>query len=252
MFFQFCIISGNYIHVEDLPISLKCSYFIFQGTSGLVEIFDRLASKLSGAVLRVKVDENNLLMQALSIYKDPKFDPTRPLTITFENQPAEDTGGPKREFYTQLFHGIVTSDGSVLPLMFEGAEARLMPSYNSRVVYSGMMKVVGNIIAHSIVQCGVGFPYLSLVCYWYLITGDVSKAISYGNTEDVPDIESWSCFGLAFLLQSIVHEHGSKQISPFLCLNFKKYQSCISIRLSQMPFYLLPRFNEGSVKEARI
>ena len=155
----------------------------------MVEILDRLASKLSGELLRVKVDEDNLLMQALSIYKDPKFDPTRPLTITFENQPAVDIGGPKREFYTQLFHGIVTSDGSVVPLMFEGAEGRLMPSYNSSVVYTGMMKIMGKIIAHSIVQCGVGFPYLSPVCYWYLITGDVSKAISYGNTEDVRDIE---------------------------------------------------------------
>ena len=111
------------------------------------------------------------------------------LTISFENQPAVDTGGPKREFYAQLFHGIVTSDGSVVPLMFEGAEGRLMPSYNSSVVYTGMMKIMGKIIAHSIVQCGVGFPYLSPVCYWYLITGDVSKAISYGNTEDVRDIE---------------------------------------------------------------
>ena len=163
MFFPFFIISGNYIHVEDLPISLKCSYFIFQGTSSLVEIFDRLALKLSGAVLRVKVDEDNLLMQALSIYKDPKFDPTRPLTITFENQPAVDTGCPKRDFCNQLFHGIVTSDGSVLPLMFEGAESRFMPSYNSSVVYSGMMKVVGKIIAHCIVQCGVGFPYTGVL-----------------------------------------------------------------------------------------
>jgi len=176
--------------VQELTIILiKCSYFIFQGTSSLAEIIDGLASKLSGAVLRVSVDEDNLLMQAFSIYKDPKFDPIRPLIITFTNQPAVDTGGPKREFYTQLFHGIVTSDGSVLPIMFEGAEGRLMPSYNSSVVYSGMMKVIGKIIAHSIVQCGVGFPYLSPVCYWYLITGDVSRAISYGNTEDVRDIE---------------------------------------------------------------
>jgi len=35
-------------------------YFIFQGTSSLVEIFDKLASKLSGEVLRVREDEDNL------------------------------------------------------------------------------------------------------------------------------------------------------------------------------------------------
>ena len=56
-------------------------------------------------------------------------------------------------------------------------------------VYSGLMTVVGKMIAHSIVQCGVGFPFLSPVCYWYLITGDVSEAISYGNIEDVHDSE---------------------------------------------------------------
>ena len=33
-----------------------------------------------------------------------------------------------------------------------------MPSFNSSVVYSGMMKVMRKIIAHSIVQYGVGFP----------------------------------------------------------------------------------------------
>ena len=53
----------------------------------------------------------------------------------------------------------------------------------------GLMTVVGKMIPHSIVRCGVGFPFLSPVCYWYLITGDVSEAISYGNIEDVRDIE---------------------------------------------------------------
>jgi len=157
--------------------------------ASLGAILDRMASKLNGAVLHVTIDEENLLMQALQIYKNPSFDPSRPLTITFDKQPAVDTGGPKREFYTQLLYSIATSDGSILAVMFEGEEGRLIPSYNSSVIYSGMMRVVGIIIAHSIVQCGVGFPYLSPVCYWYLVTGDVSKAISYCNTSDVRNIE---------------------------------------------------------------
>ena len=159
------------------------------GTESLGDTLDRMPTKLTGLVLRIRIEEDDLLMQALPIYKGPKFDPTRPLNITFKNQPAVDTGGPKREFYTQLFHGLATSDGSVLPAMFEGEEGRLIPCYSSSVVYSGLMTVVGKMIAHSIVQCGVGFPFLSPVCYWYLITGDVSEAISYGNIEDVRDIE---------------------------------------------------------------
>ena len=51
------------------------------------------------------------------------------------------------------------------------------------------MKVIGKMIAYSIVQCGVGFPFLSPVCYWYLVTDDVNQAISYANITDVGDIE---------------------------------------------------------------
>ena len=91
---------------------------------------------------------------ALTIYKNPSFDPSHPLTITFDKQPAVDTGGPKREFYTQLLYSIATSDGSILPVMFEGEEGRLLPSYNSSVIYSGMMRVVGKITAHSM-WCGI-------------------------------------------------------------------------------------------------
>jgi hypothetical protein len=64
-----------------------------------------------------------------------------------------------------------------------------MPVYNANIVYSGIMKTLGKIIAHSIVQCGIGFPVLSPVCYWYLVTEDVGKAIGYANITDVRDIQ---------------------------------------------------------------
>ena len=175
------------IQIRYITFTYSYVHILLKGTSSSGAILDRMASKLNGAFLRVTIDEDSLLMQALQIYKNPTFDPSRQLNVTFDKQPAVDTGGPKREFYTQLLYGIATSDGSILPVMFEGEEGRPMPSYNLSVVYSGMMKVVGKIIALSIVQCGVGFPYLSPVCYWYLITGDVSKAISYGKTTDVRD-----------------------------------------------------------------
>jgi len=42
-------------------------------------------------------------------------------------------------------------------------------------------------IAHSICQDGIGFPYLSPLCYWYLVGGE-EKALEYGvTTEDLPD-----------------------------------------------------------------
>ena len=44
-------------------------------------------------------------------------------------------------------------------------------------------------IAHSITQCGVGFPYLAPCAYWYIVTDDISKAVGYSTIEDVRDIQ---------------------------------------------------------------
>ena len=79
-----------------ITFASKYSIFYLQGTSSLVEIFDKLASKLSGEVLRLRVDEDYLQW-----------------SIAFKNQPAVDTGFPTQ------FLGIVTSDGSVPSILEE-------------------------------------------------------------------------------------------------------------------------------------
>ena len=39
-------------------------------------------------------------------------------------------------------------------------------------------------VAHSIGQDGVGFPYLSPTCYWYMVGGE-EKALEYISLLDV-------------------------------------------------------------------
>jgi hypothetical protein len=51
-----------------------------------------------------------------------------------------------------------------------------------------MIEIVGKIIAHSLVQGGPGFPFLSLPCYYYLATGDVIGAMAYCDPWDIPDV----------------------------------------------------------------
>ena len=46
---------------------------------------------------------------------------------------------------------IVGSDGTVTPVLFEGEEERLLPVYSGTVVYCGIMKAVGKMIALAIV-----------------------------------------------------------------------------------------------------
>ena len=125
----------------------------------------------------------------MAIYKNPRFDETRPLRITFTDQPAIDTGGPRREFFGQVFANLADFDkNSGFFQLFEGPPTRLVPVYNARIAFSGLMKCVGRIIAHAIAQCEIGFSRLSPVCYWYLINQDVSEAISYANINDIRDI----------------------------------------------------------------
>lgn len=164
----------------------------------LSHIIERLATQLTGPVIRVTVDENAVILDALPIYKSTKFDAASPLTVRFQNQPAVDVGGPKREFYTRLFGDIAKADGGLNLVLLEGPDGRLMPKYSTTIVYSGILTVVGKMIAHSIVQCGIGFPFLSPAAYWYIVTGDIAKTVGYCNISDVRDIE------VAQLIQQVI------------------------------------------------
>ncbi|CAB3997347.1 Hypothetical predicted protein [Paramuricea clavata] len=62
-------------------------------------IIKSLGKKLNGPFLRVTTDDNLMLSDALVIYKDPGFDASRSLRITFANQPA---GGVSWEFFDKV------------------------------------------------------------------------------------------------------------------------------------------------------
>ena len=101
----------------------------------------------------------------VAYYKSIQFDACCPLRIAYQGQPATDSGGVLRQFYSDLFEGLV--DGKLM-LLFEGENASKVPSYQPQVVMSGMFEMVGKMIAHSLVQGGPGFPCLALPCYYYL------------------------------------------------------------------------------------
>ena len=89
--------------------------------------------------------------------------------VLYREQAAADTGGVIRQFYTQLLNAISNT-------FFQG-ETHRSPIYDSEVVASGIMKLVGTIIVHSILQGGPGFPVSSLAVYHYLAKGDVQEAV---------------------------------------------------------------------------
>ena len=95
----------------------------------------------------------------------------------------------------------------------------MCPTHSPQVVFSGLIDIVGKIIAHSLVQGGPGFPFLSLPCYYYLATGDVINSMAYCDPWDIPDTVSrqWvlkvfnpvNCFTVIILKHTIVDEMGN-------------------------------------------
>ena len=71
-------------------------------------------------------------------------------------QPAVDTGGLRRQFFTDVLHHFSHKD---MKAMFVGPQERLRPNYSSQV--EPFMKILGTIIVHSLLQEGPGFPYFS-------------------------------------------------------------------------------------------
>ncbi|CAH3024410.1 unnamed protein product [Porites evermanni] len=71
--------------------------------------------------------------------------------------------------------------------MFQGPYERLVPIYRSDNVLNGVFEVLGKMVAHSMIQGGPGFPYLSPVVYWYVATGDLQQGITRASVLGISD-----------------------------------------------------------------
>lgn len=68
----------------------------------LHEIIEQIQRNFSSDKEKVKMDEDDILKDALAYYKDSKFDARKKLRVLYKRQPVADTGGVTRQFYTQL------------------------------------------------------------------------------------------------------------------------------------------------------
>ena len=126
--------------------------------------------------VKVTIGEEDILNDALTYYKSPAFDAKKKLRIRFKGQPAVDTGGVTREFFTKLFQ-------VVCEMFFQGGKYKI-PVYSADIVASGLMQYFGTMIVHSILQGGPGFPVFSPSVYCYIATGNIDAAIAKMNYGD--------------------------------------------------------------------
>lgn len=79
----------------------------------------------------------------------------QPLRIVFEGDSEErgvDGGGPRREFFQLLVHHLASAAAG----FFEGTGSSLLPAMKGPALRLRHFKMVGSIIAHSIVNGGIG------------------------------------------------------------------------------------------------
>ena len=88
--------------IDDSDSDLEESAYVSKDHQSLKSVLESLRKNLSNEREKLKVDEDDLLNDAMSYYKDAEFDPRKRLRVVMNNQPAADTGGVTRQFFTQL------------------------------------------------------------------------------------------------------------------------------------------------------
>ncbi|XP_022780115.1 uncharacterized protein LOC111321486 isoform X1 [Stylophora pistillata] len=153
------------------------------------QILNRLKVSMKPYVCseKLKVDREDTVMDFFQFYKSVHFDPVIPIKVQINGEPAVDTGGLLRQVFTDVFAELAS--GSSCLRLFRGMLARLTPVYSTEHLLTGVFKVLGKMIAHSLIQGGPGFPYLTPGIYWYIATGDLSEAVGRSSFVDIGDSE---------------------------------------------------------------
>ena len=121
------------------------------------------AAQMSCRCRHVTIDPNRVLVDGLTkLYKKENFNVSVPVEINFENQPAIDLGGVRRQFFSTFIKELATS--SELNL-FQGSyeEGKMLPCINHEAILNGNFKLFGKVVVHSLMMEGPGFPCLHLL-----------------------------------------------------------------------------------------
>ena len=135
------------------------------------------ARSMSDPVVKVAVDSDDVWADVLAVYKQPRNLIGKRIRVILDNSPVIDTCGVRKHVYTSVFADFVSNKHVRL---FDGSQNSVRPCYSAEARCSGLFKVLGTMVGHSILQDGIGFPYLSPAAYWYIAAGE-EKALEYVN-----------------------------------------------------------------------
>lgn len=69
---------------------------------------------------------------------------------------------------------------------FSGHSHKCRPLCTAESRSSGLFKLLGMMVGHSLSQNGIGLLYLSQVCFWYMFQGE-EKALEYMSADEIDD-----------------------------------------------------------------
>ena len=184
---------------KDSEKTKKCLVY---GPPTLASVLTLLNERFSELPRRkLSVDLSDAWSDIVAYYKCKTFDYETQLRVNLDGHSTIDTGGVRRQVYTLAYEAFATNQ---FIRLFDGPEHHLRPAYSAEARSSGLLKILGGMISHSICQEGVGFPYLSPTCFWYIVGGE-EKAIQFASVEDLPAdsrfVISEVCFSVVSILQ---------------------------------------------------
>lgn len=131
--------------------------------------------KMSVDKVKLKINEEDLLEDAIVYYKDEEFDPTKRLGIVYSGQSAADTGGVVTVAYTVAL--------CCIQAVFPGSRLPHTNLQQRCCSCRGYEADRSNGCAQHFTR-GPGFPIFSLAVYNYLCKGDLQEAVKIMTTED--------------------------------------------------------------------
>ena len=132
-------------------------------------------------VTNVAIDPSEIWHDMVAFYKLNSQATTLCPRIRLRGSVGIDIGGIRKQMFTTTYMEFAENKHIKL---FEGETNNLRPINGSFVRHSGLFKVLGTMIAHSIALDGIGFPYFSKFCYRYIAEGE-EKALEAINLDDV-------------------------------------------------------------------
>ena len=136
---------------------------------------------MANPVVKVSMDSDDVWADMLAMYKQSDNLIGKPIRVTLDDSPVIDTCGVRKHVYTSVYAEFVNNKHVRL---FDGPPNSVSPCYSAEARCSGLFKVLGTMVGHSILQDGIGFPYPYPVAYWYIVAGE-EKALEFINISDV-------------------------------------------------------------------